>query len=612
MNPLGPLDGGEAGFLHAGVPLDEAAVRSAEGRVRAAEQHFQCAFEGSPVGIALLDLDFRLVQVNVAFCDVIGYPAEQLAGTRLEAIIHPGDGGRDREAMLAELAGVPGGGVIHTRLIHALGHELTVEVRMGLLCDADGAPLGVLGHFQDVTVRDMHERQLAYLADHDALTGLLNRHAFHRELVSHAALADRYGSIGAVLVIDLDHFKFVNDTLGHLAGDELIVRSAELLRMRLRSSDVLARLGGDEFGVLLPHAGPSAATRVGRTLLEALGREGIQIDGLARPLTASVGIASFEDRKGITGDEMLVNADLAMYDAKEAGRDRIAHFRSPDHSEARSKGRITWVHRIQAALAHDQMTLLAQPIVHLASGNVSQYELLLRMRDDHGDLIPPATFLHVAERLELIGQIDTWVISRAISMLADPDVRASGVAFEVNLSGASIGDCGLLEHIESELATFGVDPARVIFEITETAALGSMTRARAFGERLSRIGCRFALDDFGAGFGSFHYLKHLHFDLIKIDGEFVSGCAASSTDQLLIAAIVDIAGGLGADTVAEYVPDEETVQLLCELGVVYGQGNHLGRPAPLPLPLPPALPVALPMGDEVRRAVGDALVGPPL
>jgi diguanylate cyclase (GGDEF)-like protein len=393
-------------------------------------------------------------------------------------------------------------------------------------------------------------------------------------------MVERYGPIGTVLMIDVDHFKFVNDTLGHQAGDELIVRIAQLLAARLRDSDVVARLGGDEFAVLLPRTDFKAAEAVASDLLQTLRSERLTISGSERKISASVGIASFEDTTAVSAEDVLINADLAMYDAKEEGRDRIAIFSSDQFTQSRMKGRITWAQRITAALDADRFTLLAQPITDLTDGRVSQYELLLRMRDEHGDLIPPRAFLYIAERLNLIQQIDSWVITHGIGMLSALD-PSSDVSLEINLSARSVGDQKLLALIDGELRNAPVAPERVIFEITETAALNSVANARAFGEHLSEIGCRFALDDFGAGFGSFYYLKHLTFDYLKIDGEFVRDCRSNPVDRLVIAAIVRIASGMGKKTIGEFVGDDETVRLLTRLGVNYGQGYHLGMPAPL-------------------------------
>jgi len=240
---------------------------------------------------------------------------------------------------------------------------------------------------------------------------------------------------------------------------------------------------------------------------------------------------------------------------------------------------MNWAHRIQRALDEDGFSLLAQPIVDFATGRVSQHELLLRMADEHGDLIPPGVFLYIAERLDMIQHIDAWVITNAIRHLADTD--GPTLPLEINISGRSIGDPSLLALIDDELRRTGVAPERLIFEITETAAIEHIAKARRFGEHLGEIGCRFALDDFGAGFGSFYYLKQLPFDFLKIDGEFITNCRTNKTDRLIIEAVVSIAQGLAKRTVAEFVGDEETVRLLTRLGVNYGQGYHLGRPGPV-------------------------------
>jgi diguanylate cyclase (GGDEF)-like protein/PAS domain S-box-containing protein len=511
---------------------------------------------------------------------MLGYTREQLEGTRLDSITHPDEFAADQEAFDDMRVGSRSVYGTERRYLHASGHILHCALNATTLTDPDGRARAFLSQIQDITDRRRQEEQLAYLAGHDSLTGLLNRRSFAQALEAHTGMVQRYGPIGAVLMIDVDHFKFVNDTLGHQAGDELIVRIAQLLVDRLRDSDVVARLGGDEFAVLLPRTDLDAAETVARHVLETLRSARLPIAGSERRITASIGVASFEDMTGLSAEDVLINADLAMYDAKEEGRDRIAVFSSDEHTQARMKGRITWAQRITAALDADRFTLLAQPIVDLSSGRTNQYELLLRMHDEHGDLIPPRAFLYIAERLDLIQQIDSWVVTHGIRMLAELDPRHD-ISLEINLSARSVGDQALLALIDSELRNARVEPERIIFEITETAALNSVANARAFGDHLSDIGCRFALDDFGAGFGSFYYLKHLTFDYLKIDGEFVRDCRSNPIDKLVIAAIVQIASGMGKQTIAEFVGDDETVELLTRLGVDYGQGYHLGMPAPL-------------------------------
>jgi diguanylate cyclase (GGDEF)-like protein len=431
--------------------------------------------------------------------------------------------------------------------------------------------------------RRRHESELQYLADHDPLTGLLNRRAFERSLEEHLARGERYGHAGAVLVVDLDDFKGVNDTLGHSAGDELIGRVAGALASRLRESDTLARLGGDEFAVLTPVGDCAEAERLAQLLLGVVRREHAPRGpgGPERPITASIGLAPLEGAQPISAEEALINADLAMYDAKEAGRDRSETYGGTSRGQARIEARLQWVERIRAALDEDRLVLHAQPVVETATGRTTQHELLVRMVDTHGEVIPPGSFLPIAERFGLIREIDRWVVTHAIRSLGVHRAEGRRPTVELNLSAHSLGDSQLAAHIGRELRAAGVHATQLIFEITETTAIGNITAARAFAERLGELGCRFALDDFGAGFGSFYYLKHLPFDFIKIDGEFVRNCTSDPTDRLVIGAVVELARGLGKRTIAEFVGDAATLATLRELGVDYAQGFYLGEPAPL-------------------------------
>jgi diguanylate cyclase (GGDEF)-like protein/PAS domain S-box-containing protein len=564
------------------IARDISARKQAVTALIEAEERFRGAFDEAPIGMAMLDLAGSMLKTNEALCQIVGYSREQLEGQKYMSISQASELAADRQAAQALLAGERPSHSAEKLLIHAAGYEVNCAVQATLVRDADGEARHFIVQVQDLTESKRQEEQLTFLAEHDALTGLLNRRAFMRELEAHSGLQDRYGLSGTVMIIDLDHFKFLNDTLGPQAGDELLFRFALLLSDQLDSSDVIARVGGDEFGVLLPKADGGEALQVARKLLGELRGGAINVDGNRR-LTASIGLATFEDRRGVTADEMIVDAELAMYDAKEGGRDRTALFGSEHYAHAPTpmKGRVTWAQRVSSALDEDRFTLLAQPIIDFHTGRVAQYELLLRMTDDRGDLIPPGPFLSVAERLDLIHQIDAWVVASGIQLLTELGPEGKDVAVEINLSGRSLGEPELLDLIDTELRNARVSPERIIFEVTETAAISSIAQARAFGDQLSEIGCRFALDDFGAGFGSFYYLKHLMFDFLKIDGEFVRDCRADHTDQLVIQAVVDIARGMGKRTIAEFVGDDETAKLLARMGVDYGQGYHLGIPAPL-------------------------------
>ncbi len=521
----------------------------------------------------------RITYWNREAEEIYGYSAEEARGQRTHDLLET-VGPESPDVIDVALAeqGRWQGELRHTRKD---GAQLVVSSRQALQRDESGEPMAIIELNSDVTERKRFEAQLVHLADHDPLTGLPNRRRLDAELERHADEVARYGIQGALLVLDLDHFKYVNDALGHNAGDQLIARVGSLLRGRLRTTDTLARLGGDEFAVLLPRAGADEALKVANELVEAIREHAVGwSDELAHRNTTSIGIALFGVDGG-TGEEVLASADLAMYDAKEAGRDRVAVFSSATHREARTKSKLTWAERIRKALAKDELVLHAQPIRDARSGRVSRYELLVRLRDYDGGLIQPGTFLYIAEQIDLVQEIDRWVVSRALEALASNGEAREQPVLEVNLSGLSIGDAALLDLIETAVAEGSVNPDGLVFEITETAAVANLERARSFATRLGELGCRFALDDFGAGFGSFYYLKHLPFDFLKIDGEFVRSCLTSRTDQLVIEAVVGIARGLGKQTVAEFVEDGAIADFVRGQGVDYLQGYWIGRPGPV-------------------------------
>jgi EAL domain-containing protein (putative c-di-GMP-specific phosphodiesterase class I) len=301
-----------------------------------------------------------------------------------------------------------------------------------------------------------------------------------------------------------------------------------------------------------------------------------------------VGIALFGQEYDVGHEAVLVNADIAMYEAKEAGRDRCVLLDATEGPQTQMRARLTWSERIRTALEQDSFQLFQQPILDIRANEVTHHELLVRLPGDSGELIPPGTFLYIAEQFGLIQSIDRWVVGKAAGLLRRLHDEGNPVTLSVNLSGASITDASLLELVEREIKETGIDPRNLIFEVTETAAIVNIDKARRFAERLGELGCAFALDDFGAGFGSFYYLKHLPFDYLKIDGDFIRQLPASKADQLTVKAIVQIAHGLGKRTVAEFVGDDATLRLLGRFGVDFAQGYHTGRPVAVAETWPPA------------------------
>ncbi len=421
------------------------------------------------------------------------------------------------------------------------------------------------------------EAQLRYIADHDSLTGLLDRRRFRSELDQYVSFTARYGGQGAVMIIDIDGLKGINDSHGHHAGDGLIRRVAGIMRERVRTTDIVARLSGDEFAVLMPQTDTAGALQLGEDL-RAQVAESAAASAEAEGVTISVGITMFGAERGVGAEAVLVAADQAMYRAKEDGRNQIALFQDPGEPQRQQQRRQTTSARIRDALTHDRLSLHTQPIRSLSSGGIERYELLLRMTGENGELLPAASFIEAAERSGMVQELDRWVVVRALELLASREQEGRPVSLHVNLSGASVADLSVLEFIERRLDEGQADPSRCTFELTETPVAHDYEMAAGFADRLTEFGCQVAIDDYGAGFGPFHYLKTIPFDLIKIDGSFVRDMPNSDADQLTVQAIVQIARGLGKATIAEFVQDDVTAQMLREYGVDMAQGYHLGRP----------------------------------
>lgn len=421
------------------------------------------------------------------------------------------------------------------------------------------------------------EAELRHLADHDSLTGLQNRRRFRSELDQYVSFTARYGGQGAVMVIDIDGLKEVNDRLGHQAGDNLIRRLAAVLRERVRNTDIVARLSGDEFAVLMPQSGTAGALQLGEDLRAEVAEE-FPPGGELGAATISVGITMFGGSRDAGAETVLVAADQAMYRAKEDGRNRIALFEDPAERDSRPQRAQSTSARIRDALTHDRLSLATQPIHDLVSGSVERYELLLRMTGADGTLLPAAAFIEAAERSGMVQELDRWVVGRALEILAERERAGEPVSLHVNLSGISLTDLSVLEFIERRLDEGEADPGRCTFEITQTARVEDYDTAAGFADRLTEFGCEVAIDDYGAGFGPFNYLKRMPFDVIKIDGSFIRDMPRNDADQLTVQAIVQIARGLGKRTIAEFVEDEDTTLMLRDYGVDMAQGFHLGRP----------------------------------
>jgi two-component system cell cycle response regulator len=413
---------------------------------------------------------------------------------------------------------------------------------------------------REAAARTRLEAQLSFQSDHDLLTGLLNRRRFAEELERMLRYASRYDRSGALLILDLDDLKLVNDVHGHTTGDEAVKIVAREILGRTRATDFVARLGGDEFAIALQEVDERQALTVAEEIRERLSE--CEIDP---PMRLSGGIALFDGDQEFVADDLLTAADMALYDAKEAGRGQIRVY-SGDAGAA-----LGWVQRIRDALAEQRFVLYGQPIVDLRRGRSTHRELLVRMLSDDGDAIPPSAFIPTAERFGLINDIDRWVTSEGLAL------ACRGIAVSINLSAHSIGDPRILELVGSAVLG-GLAKGRAIFEITETAAMTNMQDARVFTEALKELGCDLALDDFGTGFGSFTYLKHLPSRYLKIDVEFVRDLASNETDQHVVKSITDVGHSLNKLIIAEGVESRAVLHALRRYGVDYAQGFYLGVP----------------------------------
>uniref|UniRef100_UPI003569434D putative bifunctional diguanylate cyclase/phosphodiesterase n=1 Tax=Paraconexibacter sp. TaxID=2949640 RepID=UPI003569434D len=357
------------------------------------------------------------------------------------------------------------------------------------------------------------------------------------------------------------------------AGDDLIVHVAATLRNRLRETDALARLGGDEFAVLLDHVDATAAQTIAQELCQAVATTPLTIEGTPVFITLSAGVTVI-DPEIRSVDEAMVAADVAMYDAKEQGRNRAVHYEHEGSQRRHMTDGLRWSQRLHQALEQDGISLHAQPIVDLSTGDVAYHEVLMRLHGDDGTVYEPAEFLPIAERFGYAPRLDRHVIDLAVDLA----IRHPTRALTVNLSGTSITDPTLGDWIEARIAGTTCRPGQLVFEITETEAIANMEEARRLATRLQRMGCRLALDDFGSGFASFYHLKTLPIDLVKIDGEFVRRLGRDSADRLVVEAVQRVARGFGKDLVAEHVESAEAADVLRELGVRYAQGYYFGRP----------------------------------
>lgn len=550
--------------------------RDARERLSAVEARYRDLVETAHDLVWSMDPQGRWTFMNEAARRIYGYRPEEMLQRHFSEFQAPEAAVRDRRAWRIVLEGKE---LLRYETVHLDrdGNRRHISFNAKALLDENGRVLQVSGTGRDITDQKAFERELTFQAQHDSLTGLYNRDYFQQELARVVARLEHAGLESALFYLDLDQFKYINDTLGHAAGDRLLLDCTRLLTKRTREGDLLARFGGDEFTMLVYNVDEQAALALAKDICKSFESLKFQENGASYNVTCSVGIAmvSLQTR---TADEVLARADLACNIAKSRGRNRVTLYNPLDRDEEGMAEDMGWAARVREALEHDRFELAFQPIVSVADATVQSYEVLLRMRTEAGEVILPGGFLPAAERFGLIHEVDRWAVSHALERLHALQRSGKTLRFAINLSGRAFEDKGLLPLIASKIQQYGIDAAALTFEITETAAIANLSAAVEFINRLKELGCEFALDDFGSGFSSFTYLKHLPVDKLKIDGAFVQGMAHASVDQAMVRSMNQIAHALGKQTVAEFVENEQTLRLLRQYGVDFAQGNYIGKP----------------------------------
>ncbi len=589
--------GGEIGQLQKHINNMATALERARNLERKQAEHLLfiekskalTTLESLGEGVITTDTLGIITYLNPAAVKLTGFAAEEAIGNHLNDIFRTVNAHTRQAFDYPILSCIEFGTVIRhdalLRLIRREGDEIVIRDTATTIRDQQQNAIGAVLIFDDFTSLHAMAERLVYQASHDDLTGLVNRREFENQLEICLQEIHQLNAEHVLCYIDLDQFKIVNDTCGHVAGDELLRQLAQLIKGKIRSQDILARLGGDEFGVIIKDCPGDKAKAVAENILEALSHFVFIWGDRRQQVGASIGLVTLNTTQ-LSLTDVLIAADSACYVAKEQGRNRIHIYTSTDNELFKRRGEMQWFYRIKESLHNKTFELYVQRIIPLQAGipKANHYEVLLRMRN--GDnLYSPEVFLTTAERYNLMPQIDRWVIENTLATLRDKAIHEQPVdnapRFNINLSGQSLGQEDFHEFVHEKLIQSKISPSLITFEITETAAISNLARAIAFMKTFRDLGCQFALDDFGSGLSSFGYLTTLPVDYIKIDGNLISAMMTSPINYSIVDAINRIAHQMHLITIAEYVEDKMLIERLRAMGVDYGQGFALAPLEPM-------------------------------
>jgi diguanylate cyclase (GGDEF)-like protein/PAS domain S-box-containing protein len=565
------------------------ALREAEEQAFVAQARSHVTLQSIADAVLCTNRACEVTYMNAAAEQLIGWPAAEAVGRPLATVLrivpepntYSVTSEIDRILAGEQRAGPATGSLLQGRD----GSTTPIHERAAPIRDSHGEVTGIVFVMRDITQERAFAAQLLHQATHDALTGLANRREFEQQLGWAILDQKRTGTDYALLYLDLDQFKVVNDTCGHAAGDELICLVSWAVKQELRAGDVLARLGGDEFGILLANYPQQAALGLAESVRHRISALRFIWEGKVFSTNASIGVLSLTESMSTVG-EALSAADQACYMAKDNGRNRVQFYR-PDDQEMRARhGEMRWVERLNRAIELDQFALFAQEIRPVGcpvdAVESPRFEVLIRMVNSDGTLIAPMAFIPAAERYGLMPRIDRWVIAKACGNLAALRERHGGIPMcMINLSGASVTDPGMVDFVRSQLQKFGLPRQSIGFELTETAAISNLANASQLMHGLKEIGCPMALDDFGSGMASFAYLRGFPVDYLKIDGEFVKDMTTDLVDYEIVEAIHNVGRVMGVKTVAESVENAEILAALMLVGVDFAQGFHIHRAVPM-------------------------------